>query len=87
MKLNSKSRLGLTVLVLAAASLAGGCWDDDDEVIEPPITAVPASAGASIAAYVAFIRALAIGDETSEPLELNSFTAPVDETSETAPVI
>lgn len=87
MKFISMTRLPLTALALATAALVGGCWDsNDEEQPTPPITQVPASAGASIAAFTSFLQAL-ISDETSEPLSVEGFVAPVDEVSEVLPVI
>ena len=84
-------RLHRTFLIAAVAGTSlvmAGCWGDDDEeeiTPVPPVvvTEVPASAGVSMAALVSFILALALNDETSEPLTIGStFAAPADDTAE-----
>ena len=48
-----------------------------------PATAVPDSAGASAAAFIAFLPGLSAADETNEPLTFkDSLDVPADETSE-----
>lgn len=82
--------------VAGTALAMTGCWGDSDDpkvdpvpppvvVVPPPVvvTEVPTSAGASTAALISFILALATNDETSEPLTIGStFTVPADETAE-----
>ena len=52
-------------------------------VAAAPATAVSDSAGASAAAFIAFLPGLSAGDETTEPLTLkDSLDVPADETSE-----
>ncbi len=55
-------------------------------VVPPPVvvvTEVPASAGVSTASLISFILALAMNNETSEPLTIGStFAVPADETGE-----
>jgi hypothetical protein len=85
--------------VVLAAGLAvvlglGGCWGDDDEevtadppVTPTPVTAVPASAGVSVAAFISYLLSLGSSDETSEPLTIgDSFAVPADESSEPTPL-
>ena len=68
----------------AAASLAGCFSDDDDPVVSPP-TVVPDTAGASGAAFIAYLLTLGANDESSEPLGIgDSFAVPPDEASEPA---
>ena len=72
-------KLGLALGSATALALSlGGCWSDNDtskEVVTippAPTDTVPDSAGATIASFVAYLRALATGDETTEPLKLNN---------------
>ena len=51
------------------------------------VNTVPDSAGATTASFIAFIQALALNDETSEPLVFgSSFAAPVEDLTEPSPV-
>ena len=75
---------------LATALALGGCWhdDDDDNVVTPPVTEVPDSAGVSVAAFVAFLTALATDDKSSEPLTIkDTFAVPPDEDGEPQPLV
>jgi len=92
--MNTQRKLLMATALAVAVSLTG-CWDDDDGdnaeapvvVVPPPgvITEVPGSAGASIAAFVAYLLSLSGTDETSEPLTIrDTFAVPADETSEPA---
>ncbi len=74
------------VALAAAASLAGCFGGDDDEPAAPPVsTNVPDTAGASAAAFVAFLLTLGSADESSEPLGIgDTFAVPADESSEPA---
>ena len=79
-----RAAVALGVALAAAASLAG-CFSDDED--EPPAvsTSVPDAAGASGAAFVAFLLTLGSADESSEPLSIgDTFAVPADETSEPA---
>ncbi len=75
---------------VASALTLAGCWDDDDIVVEtPPVasTEVPASAGASTAAFLSFLMSLSASNETSEPLSISdTFAVPPDESSEPTPL-
>lgn len=86
---NQRTLLAATAFVAAWALT--GCWDDDEEAVQPgppaAITEVPDSAGVSTAAYVGFIVGLGGSDESSEPLTLkDAFAVPADETGEPAPL-
>jgi len=77
--------LHLALVGLAAATVAGmlaACGGGDDDT---PSTTVPASAGASSASFVSYLRGLATNN-TAEPLSLDGFVAPVDDTSESTPL-
>lgn len=47
----------------------------------PPTSDIPPSAGASVAAFIAFLLTLAASD-TAEPLALGTFTPPADDATE-----
>jgi hypothetical protein len=47
----------------------------------PPSSEIPPGAGASVAAFIAFLLTLAASD-TAEPLALGTFTPPVDDVTE-----
>lgn len=86
---NHRKLLAATAFV-AAWALAG-CWDDDDEAVQPvPPTAsteVPDSAGLSTVSFVSFILGLSGSDESSEPLTLkDAFAVPAEETGEPTPL-
>ena len=77
----------LLTLVLANAALVA-CGDSPAEiVVVPPVVSneVPASATASVSAYVQYSRSLAAND-TAEPLLVDKVTPPVSETEEPAAV-
>ena len=87
-KLGSKAAWAAVLTTLLAL---GGCWNDDEDETPPappaPITSVPDSAGASIAAFFSFIVGLSASDEASEPLTISTaFAVPADETSESTPL-
>lgn len=73
---------------LAIALIVGGCAGGDDgtgATVDP--TVVPASAGESPAAFMAFLGTLSATDETSEPLTLSdNFAVPDDETNDPQPL-
>jgi hypothetical protein len=75
---------------LASALALGGCFggdDDDDAPVAGNGQPVPDSAGASTAAFVAFILALNPNDESSEPSAISdAFAVPPDEASEPQPL-
>jgi len=70
--------LAAAVASTLALSACGGGDGGSAEAV--PDTTVPASAGASVAAFMAFIQGLDPNDETSEPLTISdSFVPPVDD--------
>lgn len=85
------SRMAGAVALGASVALLSACWggsDDDDVASGPTITTVPDSAGASSVSFVEFIKALAVNDETSEPMTFNStFVAPAEDTSDPVPIV
>lgn len=70
---------------LLAATLLGACGGRDDSDDNNAPGTVPAAAAGSSLAFTDFLRGLATSD-TDEPLSLEGFTAPVDDTGEPAPV-
>jgi hypothetical protein len=83
------SLIWCTVGITTLAVLSGcGGGSDSPDVVPPVATTVPDSAGASGAAFAAFIQGLAQGDETSEPLTFSStFVEPAEDvTGEPVPV-
>jgi hypothetical protein len=83
MKMSKNLAWRLTA-VLATAMALGACGGGGNDDVPVAATSVPDSAGASSAAFIAFIQGLAQGDETSEPLTFGAgFTAPPgDETGD-----
>lgn len=86
------SRMAGAVALGASVALLSACWggsNDDDVASGPPTaTTVPDGAGASSVSFVNFIKALAVSDETSEPMTFNStFVAPAEDTSDPAPIV
>ena len=77
-----------TVLLVSALGLSACGSDNDSPAAAPPPGAVapppaaeggvPASAGASVAAYIAYLRGLQT-DETSSPVNIGGFVPPVDD--------
>jgi|GEM_PF-1982905 len=87
----NSTRLIFAATAAALALSLGGCWDDDDDDTVPPVVivpgAVPDSAGASAAAFIAYLPTLSTTDESSEPLTIgDAFAVPADDTSEPAPL-
>ena len=82
-----KTWLTGAAIVLAAAALSG-CWNSDrDDEVDASAVPVPDSAGASGTSFIAYIKGLAAGDETSEPKTFNAtFTAPAEDPAEPDPV-
>ncbi len=84
--MKTSRKLWLTGTLTAALTL-GGCWHNNDDSPAPPVTEVPDSAGASVAAFVSFLTALGTDDESSEPLIIkDTFAVPPDEDGEPAPL-
>lgn len=73
---------------LATTLIVSGCAGNDDrQPITGSASSVPDSAGASPAAFMAFLLTLKPDDETSEPLTLNdSFAVPDDEVDDPQPL-
>ncbi len=93
MKANIKKGGRLAVAALFTAAGLAACGGGSDSPAPAPSpgagapapapaasNTVPASAGTSAAAFIAYIRGLKT-DETSEPVGIGQFTAPVDNTS------
>jgi hypothetical protein len=77
-----RSSLGAIALASIAMVLAGcGGGDDAPDPYEAKGETIPASAGASPAEFVSYIAGLPASD-TDEPLVLEGFTAPTDDTTE-----
>jgi hypothetical protein len=100
MKRTVKNGAGQVALLLAAALGLVACGSDHDSdspaAAPPPVAgvpptgavppeAVPASAGASVAAYLAYLRQLRT-DETSSPVLVGGFVPPVDDVSAATPL-
>lgn len=88
--MNTSRKIWLAGALTAALTL-GGCFGggDDDVAAPPPGTGndVPDSAGASVAAFIAYLMALSPNDETSEPGAISdAFAVPPDEVSEPQPL-
>jgi hypothetical protein len=90
----------LTAALLVSAIGLAACGSDNDSDPAPaasappagapaPATAaassVPASAGASVQAYLAYLRGLKT-DETSSPVTVGTFTPPVDDSGAATPI-
>ena len=72
--------LAAAVASTLALSACGGGGGDGGSAEAVPDTTVPASAGASVAAFMAFIQGLDPNDESSEPLTIgDSFVPPLDD--------
>ncbi len=85
--------MNTTRKILCTAALAiplvivgcGGGGGGNDNAADA--TAVPDSAGISVAAFLSFIASLASDDETSEPLTIgDTFAVPVDEVNDPQPL-
>lgn len=75
--------LWLTAAVATTLTLSACGGGGDDTAAAVPDTTVPASAGASGAAFMSFIQGLNPADETSEPLTIgDNFAVPDDETND-----
>lgn len=98
MKASVKQGRRLTAVLLLSGLGLGACGSDNDNdgpaaAAPPPaasappaaVNAVPASAGTSVSAYLAYLRGLTT-DETSEPVSVGSFVAPVDDAAPATPI-
>ena len=86
--MNTSRKIGLAGALTAALTL-GGCFGGGSDDVPPPGTSndVPDSAGASVAAFIAYLMALSPNDETSEPGAISdAFAVPPDEDGEPAPL-
>ena len=77
------ARLG--ALVLTSAVLLVGCGGGNDDDGTNGGTSVPGSAFESSGNFLAYLKTLAANDP-GEPLTLEGFTAPVDDSSEATPL-
>ncbi len=82
----SKGKLRTTLGAIAVTSIAlalAGCGGNDDapDPYEARGETIPASAASSPASFVSYIAGLPASD-TDEPLVLEGFTAPEDDTTE-----
>lgn len=68
--------------VLGIAALLAACGGDDNNNNSPAATAqVPPSASTSSAGFIAYVQALvASSADTLRPVDINSVTAPLDDT-------
>lgn len=84
--MKSRSKIGLTMGLVAALAL-GGCWDDDDDDSTGATTEVPDSAAVSGASFIAYLQSLDPADESNEPSIISEgFAVPPDESSEPIPL-
>ena len=69
------------VLLMAAAALSACGGGDDDAPAPPPVTeAVPASASASVAGLIAYLKALVVASaDTLEPVNVSAVTPQSDD--------
>lgn len=87
--MNTSRKIWLAGALTAALTLGGCFGGGDDDDVPPPGTSndVPDSAGASVAAFIAYLMALSPNDETSEPGAISdAFAVPPDEDGEPAPL-
>ena len=75
----------LRIAAALAVGVLAGCWDGGDGDDNTAAATVPASAGESSASFVSFLRDLP-NDDSAEPLSLEGFTAPIDDTAESTPL-
>ena len=86
MKSNRKFWWSCAAVVSSVLALSA-CGGDGGGAPVSNANTVPDSVGATSASFFAFIQALALNDETSEPLVFgSSFAAPVEDLTEPAPV-
>lgn len=91
----SKRQIIFAAATVALTIGAAGCGSSNDENNVPPAPApapppppsseIPPGAGASVAAFIAFLQSLASSD-TSEPLALGTFAPPSDDVTEPTPL-
>jgi hypothetical protein len=92
MKILTIGRLASLCVMLAGMAVVGGCGGDSKSASGAPVPpaaapTVPNSAGASSAAFVAYVKTLSAGDETSDPLMVNGdFVPPAEDTDEPLPL-
>ena len=74
------------VLALCTAAALAGCGGGDDD--EPPVTeSVPASANASVAGFIGYLKELVVASaDMLEPVDVSAVTPPTDDTAEPASV-
>ena len=94
--LRSRTAAGLAAAsLLGAAALLSACGGGSSTdapvivppVVVPPLTAVPDSAGLSVASFITFLLSLSTTNETSEPLTISStFSAATDDAVEPTPL-
>ena len=78
--MNTSKKMLCAVALLTPLLIVGCGGGDDDNGNVADATAVPDGAGASAAAFLAFISSLGANDETSEPLTIgDNFAVPADE--------
>jgi ABC-type glycerol-3-phosphate transport system substrate-binding protein len=72
------------ILALLAAAVLAACGGGDDTPSDPPANqSVPASASASVAGLVGYLRALVVlSDDTSEPVDVSAVTPQTDDAVE-----
>lgn len=87
MKSRSSIWLGAAGSILAALVMSACGGGDDDGTAPPPAPPGTGLGGAeaSAASFVAYLTALPSGDESSEPVDVNAFTPPLDDGGEPAP--
>lgn len=67
--------------VLGIAALLAACGGDDNNNSPAATAQVPPSASASSAGFIAYVQALvASSADTLRPVDINSVTAPLDDT-------
>lgn len=72
-----------TLVLVAAAGLAGCGGGSDDSVPAPPAPGI----GQSVTALIAFVQGLIAGtDDTSDPIDIDALSLAVDDTAEPAPL-
>jgi hypothetical protein len=86
--MNATKKMLIALAMVAPIVIVGcGGGDSNDNSQTADTTAVPESAGTSVAAFMSFLSSLASNDETSEPLTVSdSFAVPADETNDPQPV-